>query len=143
VASILVVDDDPDIRDLLGAILRAAGYEVRDAENGRVALDAVLERVPDLVVLDLAMPEMDGCRFLEELRARGLRKRTRVIVVTGRDVGHDLPDVRRHLLKPFETSDLLDAVRQSLAEPPDELYARRAREGTLQRLLENLDKILD
>jgi CheY-like chemotaxis protein len=68
-AKILIVDDDKDIRDSFAAILQASGHEVTSAPNGREALAHVLADLPDTILLDLVMPEMDGPSFLEVLRS--------------------------------------------------------------------------
>ncbi len=67
-ARILVVDDDPDIRSLLRELLERAGHSVVSAEDGRGALRSLYEERPDLVVLDVAMPELDGWGTLERIR---------------------------------------------------------------------------
>ena len=64
--SILVVDDEPDIRELVGEILADEGYDVRDAENGETARKAFARQVPDLVLLDIWMPDVDGITFTGE-----------------------------------------------------------------------------
>jgi CheY-like chemotaxis protein len=69
--TILVVDDTPIFRDPLAASLRLAGYETACAGNGEEALAAVTARRPDLIILDMAMPVMDGVAFLRALRGRG------------------------------------------------------------------------
>src|ERR1043166_4718756 len=71
-ARILVVDDEPSIRMLIRTILQSEGHSITTASNGREALEMVIENVPDLIVLDLMMPEMDGWHLLEELHIRGL-----------------------------------------------------------------------
>ena len=71
--SILVVDDNPAMRKLATVLLETCGYHVETAANGADALAAVQRRVPDLVILDLNMPVMDGPTFAEAARARGLR----------------------------------------------------------------------
>jgi CheY-like chemotaxis protein len=71
--SVLVVDDNPAIRKLATFLLETRGYHVETAANGADALAAVQRGVPDLVVLDLHMPVMDGPSFAEAARARGLR----------------------------------------------------------------------
>src|SRR3989440_8994156 len=65
---VLVVDDDPDIRSLLRVLLERAGHQVLDAPDGKAALREVFERRPDLVVLDVTMPELDGWKTLERIR---------------------------------------------------------------------------
>src|SRR5688572_8150827 len=69
-ASILVVDDDPDSRDVLTRSLLKAGYAVRSAENGRLALIAVASAMPDVIVLDVRMPEMNANRVARDTHPR-------------------------------------------------------------------------
>ncbi|MGR9108035.1 MAG: response regulator [Gammaproteobacteria bacterium] len=86
-ASVLLVEDQADQRDLLRRVLEQEGWAVREAENGRVALGEIAENRPDLIVLDLMMPEMDGFEFLEALRRReGEGVVIPVVVVTARDL---------------------------------------------------------
>ena len=66
--SILVVDDDPDMRALVAELLGRAGHDVRQAENGREGLRELFSRAPDLIVLDVSMPELDGWATLERIR---------------------------------------------------------------------------
>ena len=110
-ARVLVVDDDPDIRDLLVSVLKDDGYEAQAARNGREALD-LLERWPaDVVVLDLMMPVMDGWTFAERLHEKQL---TIPIVVLSAAT-----DVKRHaerlgaadvVAKPFDIDTLLPRI---------------------------------
>ncbi len=79
-AYLLVVDDDADSREVLSRYLNRAGYECAGAPNGREALASILTRTPDLVVLDLLMPEMDGTDLVEILRSY-LRLQSLPIVV--------------------------------------------------------------
>src|SRR5919202_6150767 len=67
-ARVLVVDDEPDIRQLVAHLLRRAGHEVTEADNGRAALRSLHTSPPDLVVLDVSMPELDGWQTLERIR---------------------------------------------------------------------------
>lgn len=82
---VLVVEDDPDTRTLLTAFLGAEGFEVRGVENGGEALDALDEFDPDLILLDLLMPRMDGLSFLKALRRDSKHRTTPVVVVTAKD----------------------------------------------------------
>ena len=82
--SALVVDDDADTRELLQRSLTGQGWEVRLAENGRMALERMKERAPDAILLDLMMPEMDGFAFLEELRQHSGWKSIPLIVITSK-----------------------------------------------------------
>ena len=68
-ADLLVVEDDPDAAELLTRVLESGGHRVRRAANGQAALEEALRRTPDLVLLDLAMPQMDGPTLLSILRS--------------------------------------------------------------------------
>ncbi|WGM40894.1 response regulator transcription factor [Caulobacter sp. NIBR1757] len=80
--SILIVDDDPHIRELLDFALTKAGYATRQAEDGVAALAAVEEQAPDLVVLDINMPRLDGLEVCRRLRAQGS---TPILFLSSRD----------------------------------------------------------
>jgi PAS domain S-box-containing protein len=85
-ASLLVVDDDELQRDHLSQSLAQAGWTVRLAGNGREALSLIDAEMPDLILLDLILPEMDGFQFLEELRGRPGGQTVPVIIVTAKDL---------------------------------------------------------
>ncbi|MEY9839098.1 response regulator transcription factor [Streptomyces sp. 846.5] len=116
-ARVLVVDDEPALRDALESSLAFEGYEVTTASDGLEALDAIAEKSPDLVLLDIMMPRMDGLTTVRRLRSRGdtvpvLMLTARDAVgdrVTGLDVGAD-----DYLAKPFELDELLARVRALL-----------------------------
>ncbi|WP_037608482.1 response regulator transcription factor [Streptacidiphilus rugosus] len=116
-ARVLVVDDEPALRDALESSLAFEGYEVITASDGLEALDTVAEQQPDLVLLDIMMPRMDGLTAVRRLRSRGdtvpvLMLTARDAVgdrVTGLDVGAD-----DYLAKPFELDELLARVRALL-----------------------------
>ncbi len=79
---ILVVDDDPDIRDAVKMILESQGYEVNTAENGAAGLAAIKADKPDLLILDLLMPKMDGFAVIKELNdPRMLKYRNMAILI--------------------------------------------------------------
>jgi len=121
---ILVVEDDAAIRALVSEVLRDDGYEVSEATNGAEALEFVGGHRPDLIVLDLMMPVMDGWTFVEECR-RQARCREVPIVVTS--ASHDLPKtadqlrsygVRTCLAKPFDVDGLLALVERYAPSAP-------------------------
>jgi CheY-like chemotaxis protein len=83
---VLVVDDDPLARKLIGEILRGDGAEVHEVPDGRQALDAIRLLRPDVVLLDLIMPEVNGFRVIEEVRGACELAGLPIVVVTGRDL---------------------------------------------------------
>ncbi len=108
-ASILVVDDEESLTDLVGSALRFAGYTVRTARDGFDALRSIKDQVPDLIVLDVNMPELDGFEVCRRIRRDGLD--TPVIFLTARDEMDDLRTGFRHggddyLTKPFSLEEL-------------------------------------
>jgi len=83
---LLVVEDDPVMRDMLRRRLEKEDWMVIEAENGRVALERMTERRPELILLDLMMPEMDGFQFLDEIRKHKDWHAIPVIVVTAKEL---------------------------------------------------------
>jgi CheY-like chemotaxis protein len=113
---ILVVDDDPGIVQLLKDLLDLEGYAVDTANNGAVALVQVERRRPDLVLLDLMMPVMDGWQFLRACREqRDLADLPVVVLSAAKSAPTDEPAVRGFVGKPFELPDLLSVVEQAVA----------------------------
>jgi two-component system, OmpR family, KDP operon response regulator KdpE len=113
---ILVVDDDPGIRESLSKELRAAGYTTAVASDGREGLDVARSRAPDLILTDLAMPLSDGFELISAVRASS---KTPIIVLSVR--GGDPDKVRAldlgaddHVTKPFSVPELLARVRAQL-----------------------------
>jgi len=118
---ILVVDDDPDILDALSEILEAEGYEVDRARHGQEALARVDRRRPDLILLDLMMPVMDGWEFAQALRRRDDGAQIPVVILSAdRQAGAKARVVgaRGFLAKPFELNELLRVVGESVPQPP-------------------------
>jgi two-component system response regulator MprA len=127
-AAILVVDDDAPIRRMLDRTLSAEGYAVETAADGGAALAAVERSTPDLVVLDVGLPGVDGLAVSRRLRGKGLA--VPVLLLTARD---SVPDrvagldagADDYLVKPFATEELLARVRALLrrGKSPEELLA--------------------
>ena len=113
---VLVVEDEPGLRRFLRATLVNAGFRIAEAERGAEALDAAAAQVPDLLLLDLGLPDMDGMQGLKELRRWSAAP---VIVLTARDTEGD--KVRAldggaddYLTKPFSAQELLARLRVAL-----------------------------
>jgi two-component system, OmpR family, response regulator MprA len=117
---VLVVEDDAAISDVLRRSLRQEGYEVRTAVDGLEALDAASEFVPDLVVLDLGLPRLDGVEVCRRLRADG---DVPILILTARsDTGDRVEGLDSgaddYLVKPFERSELSARIRALLRRRP-------------------------
>jgi two-component system response regulator MprA len=125
-ARILVVDDDAPIRRMLDRTLSAEGYGVESAADGGAALAAVERSTPDLIVLDVGLPGLDGLAVSKRLRAKGLA--VPVLLLTARDAVADRvagldSGADDYLVKPFATEELLARVRALLrrGKAPEEL----------------------
>ena len=117
--NVLVVDDQPDARELTERLLRAHGAEVRTAENVRFALELVDTTHFDVVVSDIGMPEQDGLDLLREIRSRGGTMPAIALTAFARpeDVEHSLAaGYQLHLAKPIDPSRLTTAVARVLAD---------------------------
>jgi DNA-binding response OmpR family regulator len=142
-AHILVVDDERDLTDLVRINLEMAGFDVTTAGDGAQALDEIRARRPDLVLLDVMMPVMDGWDVLAGLQGDPELADLPVVMLTAlsgeRDVirGH-LSGAMRYLTKPFDVHSLLDTIEGALLPETDEQRRRRREQlrGFLQRLAE-------
>jgi CheY-like chemotaxis protein len=126
VASVLFVDDDLDGCEAVVRYFNRAGHVTRCVPNGREALSALANQTPDVVILDLRMPEMDGLTFLEVIRCYLRWSFLPVILLTASKIEHAIAraeqlGVRRVFHKAdFKLSDLLDAVNEMLPHHEDE-----------------------
>jgi len=124
--SVLVVDDEPTIGEVVARYLERAGYATRVAGDGRAALAAVDERLPDLVVLDLMLPGIDGLEVMRRIRDAG-RDRTAIILLTARGEESDrIVGLRLgaddYVVKPFSPAELVarvDAVLRRYDTSPE------------------------
>ena len=118
---IYVVDDEPDMVELLATVLRGEGHEVETYTDGRAALARVLEEPPDLLLLDLMMPDLDGFELLKLLRLDSRGRHVVVLVVSAR-TGHRAQletlqlGANAYIYKPFSPRELAGQVRHLLAE---------------------------
>ena len=130
--TILIVDDEQDIRMTLRALFEGNGYTVVEAHNGQVALDMVAEAAPDLIILDLLMPEVDGYTFLERL-PNELLDTIPIIVFTAKGADNDIlrgyaKGAAYYLTKPFENRKMLNATRYLIGDLNEEERLRLERE---------------
>jgi two-component system response regulator (stage 0 sporulation protein F) len=118
-ASILVVDDEPDVRLLIRVILEREGHDVKEAGDGAEALDLVQRVDPDVILLDIRMPGIDGWEVLEQLRESGRLSSTAVVMISA----HSTPTVaqeaidlgcRAFITKPFRAQDVTSTVQDVL-----------------------------
>jgi diguanylate cyclase (GGDEF)-like protein len=121
---VLVVDDDPDVARFVEVNLRSAGYNVTVASNGEEAMDRALELRPDLVLLDVMMPKMDGFEVAQRLRRDSRTSSSSIIMLTAKALSSDKvlglsSGADDYIIKPFDPVELLARVKGTL---------RRARE---------------
>ena len=121
-ARLLVVDDEPNIVELLSASLRYSGFDVATAANGQQALQTARSFRPDLLVLDVMMPEMDGFELVRRLRADGTR--TPVLFLTARDATEDKVTGLTvggddYVTKPFSLEEVVARIRAVLRRTAD------------------------
>jgi CheY-like chemotaxis protein len=138
--SILIVDDNVDAAQMLGELLRQAGHEVQIAHDGAQALLLVQQSRPDVAVLDIGLPVMDGYALAEQLRAQCTGQVPYLIALTGYGQAHDRAQAKRagfdeHLVKPVDTATLLRAVRGAV-----ELRARAPAPTAVDNLNEGPSK---
>ncbi len=133
-AEILVVDDEPGIRELMREILEEEGFEVRMAEHGAAARAALDAKIPDLVLLDIWMPDVDGVTLLKEWKTQG-RLTMPVVMMSGHGTVHTAVEATRlgafdYLEKPVSYKHLLETVRKAM----DSRRARPTTSGSLDLL---------
>ena len=137
-ARVLVVDDEPDIRGLVRLTLEVDGHEVFEAVDGIDALGVLDAVVPDLVVLDVSMPRLDGWGVLTRLKGSAALASVPVVMLTA--LSGDMDRIRggiegavRYVTKPFDPDVLRAEVNEAVAEPEPALRRRAAQEA-MERL---------
>ncbi len=138
-ARVLVVDDDAGVRDVLRAVLREEGYDVRCEVNADAALQRMAEQVPELVLSDMRMPDKDGLWLLDEIRRR--YPDVAVIMLTGfGDTETAVDCLKRgaldYLLKPPRVLDLVRAVERALGRQRNDVERRRYQNELEERVRE-------
>ena len=119
---ILCIEDEPEMIDLIRLILGRRGFEVIGAAGGKEGLEKVRQDLPDLVLLDLMMPDMDGWEVYQQMKADEKTKDIPVIVVTAKAqsidkvLGLHIAKVDDYIAKPFSPQDLLNSVDKVFGE---------------------------
>ncbi len=117
IGSVLVVDDEPNIALSLEYLMKQQGFEVRVARDGESALDALGERAPDVMLLDIMLPKRDGYDVCQTVRANPAWRHVRIIMLTarGRAIEREkglAMGADDYITKPFSTRDVIDRVRR-------------------------------
>ncbi len=122
---IVYVEDEQEMIDLVRLILTRRGYEVIGANGGREGLDVIRREKPDLVLLDLMMPDMDGWDVYQQIKADENTRDIPVIVVTAKAqsidkvLGLHIAKVNDYISKPFSPQELIDSVEKVLVRKKD------------------------
>ena len=119
---ILVVDDEPDVVRLVEFRLQREGFEMLTAGDGRSALDLLQTEKPDLIILDIMMPLMDGMEVLRQIRSRRGTSRIPVIMLTAKTASVTVDEARQlwvsdYVMKPFDPEKLVAKVKKALKLP--------------------------
>ena len=124
---ILIVDDDLDTLKLIGLMLQRQGYQISAANVPATALDKATSEQPDLIILDLAMPRMDGLEAVRRLRKAQATRHVPIVMVTSWDDSESVATaaefgVDQYVVKPFDSKDLLARISKLLdRNPPRQL----------------------
>ena len=116
--SVLIVDDEPSIREFLAFVLTDEGYRVQTASDGREAIDLAKRESPDVVITDLMMPRMDGYELIAHLRQECERVRAIIAMSAMNTAAGRTPGADLFIAKPFEVEDVLASVHALLGAPP-------------------------
>jgi DNA-binding response OmpR family regulator len=148
VARILIAEDDADVRRLVALALEGEDHEVVTAADGMEALHAMAERLPDLLLLDVMMPNLDGYGVLDHMASSGIKDHVRVMMVTAKGSERDAKrglerGCDAYMTKPFDVIELLEKVAEMCSMSMADLRAERLRELDKTRLLSQLESLLE
>jgi DNA-binding response OmpR family regulator len=121
---ILIAEDDIDIRELIAISLKFAGYEVIPAADGQQAIDLTVEEHPDLIMLDIRMPRLDGFQVLEQIKARPEFAKTPVVILSAKGQESEIQaglelGATQYILKPFAPDELIAKIKQIETKAPE------------------------
>jgi DNA-binding response OmpR family regulator len=120
--SILLVDDEPNLRELLRHMLEVGNFQVYEAEDGQDALDKLAIMTPDVIILDVMMPNLDGVSLCKQLRDTDRFATLPIVMLSGKTQYRAVQEglaagADRYLCKPITVSELLETVRELLSAP--------------------------
>lgn len=147
-ARILIAEDNAEIRTLVSSILVEEGHKVGVAQNGQQALDMMTDDPPDVLVLDIMMPQMDGYTVLKELKSSGIKEQMKILILTAKTSESDWVrgyklGADSYLTKPFDTDELINGIEDLLSSTKEQLRVRRDAELDKAQLLSRLESIFD
>jgi DNA-binding response OmpR family regulator len=128
---ILIAEDDQDIRELIVIALKFAGYEVISAADGQQAVDLTIEEKPDLIMLDIRMPRMNGFQALEQIKELREFESTPVVILSAKGQESEIQaglelGATQYILKPFAPDELIQKIKKiELQMPQTTVESRR------------------
>jgi DNA-binding response OmpR family regulator len=143
---ILIADDNAEIRHVITYTLMEEGHYISVMRDGESTLETLLAEPPDLLILDIMMPGLDGFEVLEEIESWGLGDKTRVLVLSAKSADEDRERAMAlgaagFMCKPFDPDELVTKVDELLALSPAELRTQRE-QGRNTQLLSQLESLL-
>ena len=144
--TILIIDDDKAMVNLLATLLEAEGFETVKTRSANDALETVSETCPDLILLDIMMPEIDGFRFLAMIRSNPETQYIPVIILTVLSSEENIlegfrKEADEYVTKPFDPQELVDVIREVLSRSLEERVEERARRvEALQEIIKKLEE---
>jgi DNA-binding response OmpR family regulator len=119
---VIIIDDDPNIRELLSVNISAAGYSIDLAENGKDGLAKIMRDPPHLIILDIMMPGMDGYELCKIVKDHPELQNVKILMLTARDdprdkmIGKEILQADEYITKPFDINVLLSTIKQLLED---------------------------
>lgn len=117
---VVYVEDDPEMINLITMILSKRGYQIMGANGGREGIEMILKEIPDLILLDLMMPDVDGWNLYQQVKSNPTTSQIPVIVITAKSqpidrvLGLHIAKVDDYICKPFHPKDLIQSIEKVL-----------------------------